>query len=310
MIEAQELRAGYRSGFRRVWREVLCGVSFRVPEGSVTGYLGVNGAGKTTTIKVLVGVNPPAGGSVTIGGKPVGTAEARAQLGYFPEAPFFYDGLDALELLDFFGRLSGLPRGERRKRAEARLEEVGLRGVEGRAIRGYSKGMRQRLGLAQALLHDPKLLVLDEPLDGLDPMGRLQLRQIIAAQRERGRTVFFSSHVLSDVEAVADHLIILDAGAIAFEGAPEELTRDATGGVEVRCGLPEGAAREGVLAGAEQRGTSWQVRCASLEAAQEVVDAVRAAGGSVEQVAQERPSLEEYFMQRFGAVSAAKEGGA
>jgi len=303
VIRVQDLRAGYPTGFSRTWREVLTGVSFEVPRGSITGYLGVNGAGKTTTIKVLVGINRPSGGSVTIGDHPVGSDAAQRLIGYFPEAPFFYDGLNGLELLEFFARLSGVPQAERRKKAEAVLEEVGLGGSAEVPVKGYSKGMRQRLGLAQALVHDPELLVLDEPLDGLDPMGRLHLRGLIARQRERGRTVFFSSHVLSDVEAVSDQLVVLDGGQVAYEGSVEGLGgSDAS--VDVQFAAPAEARDElAKVAGVElgSRGDLCEALCPNAEVADRLVAAVIDKGGRIASLVPRRANLEEVFLERFGA---------
>jgi len=296
------LRAGYPTGFKRTWREVLSGVSFEVPRGSITGYLGVNGAGKTTTIKVLVGINRPSGGSVTIGEHPVGSDAAQRLVGYFPEAPFFYDGLNGVELLEFFARLSGVPRDERRRKAEAVLEEVGLGSSGEVPVKGYSKGMRQRLGLAQALVHDPELLVL-EPLDGLDPMGRLHLRGLIARQRERGRTVFFSSHVLSDVEAVSDQLVVLDGGQVAYQGSVEGLGGD-DASVDVVFAAPvEAHAELAAAAGVElsSRDELHEVLCPDAAAADRLVAAVIGAGGRITSLVPRRANLEEVFLERFGA---------
>jgi ABC-2 type transport system ATP-binding protein len=302
VIQVKDLRAGYRAGFRRAWREVLQGVSFSVPRGSITGYLGVNGAGKTTTIKVLVGINPPAGGAVTIGGHPAGSHPAQQLLGYFPEAPFFYDGLTARELLAFYASLSG----KRSERPEALLEMVGLEHAIDMPVRGYSKGMRQRLGLAQALVHSPELLVLDEPLDGLDPMGRLHLRNLIAEQGERGRTVFFSSHVLNDVEAVCDRLVLLDGGSIAYDGPTRDLTADAAARVSIHFELEALAEVEAAAGAAPQaRGDgTHELMCPDQATADRVVAAVVHGGGRLLSMRSQRPSLEEYFLERFGRSAA------
>lgn len=307
MIQVKELRAGYRTGFRRAWREVLQGVTFHVPRGAIAGYLGVNGAGKTTTIKVLVGVNAATGGEAALGGQPVGTVAAKRLLGYAPEAPFFYDGLTARELLTFYGRLSDVPRAALRTRADALLEEVQLGHAADQPVRSFSKGMRQRLGLAQALVHDPELLVLDEPLDGLDSMGRLHLRELIAAQRRRGRTVFFSSHVLSDVEAVCDHLVVLDGAKIAYEGPTAGFMAQAELVIDLRLGGavgPEAAAALEAACGAAPVTTDevTQLRCEGQERADATVDAARRAGLRVLAVTPQRASLEERFLERFGGA--------
>ena len=305
MIQVEGLKAGYPTGFTRRWREVLRGVTFKVPPGSVTGYLGLNGAGKTTTIKILVGINAPAAGTVLVAGLPAASAAAKASLGYFPEAPFFYEGLTALELLEFFGRLSGTPRAERLARSRVLLEEVGLGSAQDLCIREYSKGMRQRLGLAQALVHDPQLLILDEPLDGLDPMGRLQLRDLILRQRQEGKTVFFSSHVLGDVEAICDHLVILDGGRIAYEGTSQGLAPEEPQ-VHLRFSLPtesEAQANLAALACAPLqpgREGTWEVLCPGQAEADRTLQALLEAEGKLLSLIPRRPTLEETFRTRFG----------
>jgi len=306
MIRVESLRAGYRAGFRRAWREVLKGVSFHVPKGSITGYLGVNGAGKTTTIKVLVGINSAAEGKVEIGGYPAGSVRAQLTLGYFPEAPFFYDSLNGLEVLDFYGRLSGLDRATRKQRSGELLEEVGL--SDGTLpVRGYSKGMRQRLGLAQALIHHPEVLLLDEPLDGLDPMGRLHLRELIARQRDAGRTVFFSSHVLSDVEAVSDHLVVLDGGKIAYDGATEEIA--SSSGMESLVHLRFELKGElgSVLQAHDPKalgGDRYQTTLPDQASADLALKAIVEAEGRVLELHTRQPTLEETFLARFGQEGA------
>jgi ABC-2 type transport system ATP-binding protein len=308
VIRVEELRAGYPTGFRRTWREILSGVSFEVPKGSITGYLGINGAGKTTTIKVLVGINSPSGGKATIDGKRTGTPAAQRLLGYFPEAPFFYDSLNGRELLDFYGKLAGMERSERQRRADLLLDEVGLGEAKEIPVKGYSKGMRQRLGLAQALIADPQVLILDEPLDGLDPMGRLHLRSLIERQREAGRTVFFSSHVLSDVETVSDHLVVLDGGKVAYSGSTEGIS----GGeeridVQLEAPLSE---RETLAAAAgtslEQKSAPegercrYEALCPDDAHAEALVKALLEGGGRLLGFTRRRKNLEEEFLARFG----------
>ncbi|MBL4849912.1 MAG: ABC transporter ATP-binding protein [Planctomycetes bacterium] len=312
MIRVEGLRAGYPTGFRRVWREILAGVSFDVPKGSITGYLGINGAGKTTTIKVLVGINPPSGGTATIGGHPTGSSEAQRLLGYFPEAPFFYDSLSGRELLHFYARLAGMERADRRSKADHLLDEVGLGEAKDIPVKGYSKGMRQRLGLAQALIADPQVLILDEPLDGLDPMGRLHLRNLIERQRDAGRTVFFSSHVLSDVETVSDHLVILDGGVVAYSG-----TTDGVSGNEERVDVVVEAPIEllGVLkeacgvelsqkAAPSDSRCRYEALCPEPASAERLVRATLEGEGTLVAYTQRRASLEEAFLERFGTKPA------
>lgn len=306
MIEVEGLWAGYRSGFRRTWRDVLRGVSFQVPRGAVAGYLGVNGAGKTTTLKTLVGINRVQRGAVRIGGDPAGSRAAQARIGFLPESPNFYDSLSGRELLEHLGGLSGLSRAELSGRIGPLLERVGLPAEAAeRPLRGYSKGMRQRLGLAQALVHEPELVLLDEPLDGLDPMGRLQLRELIAEQGRAGRTVFFSTHVLADVEAICDHLVVLDGGNVAYQGPPGQLVAEADARVDVELGGLSGAETLAALAEAagapaEPRGEGrLALRCPNQQAADRLVDVARARGGRVLLLAPHRPGLEELFLTRF-----------
>jgi ABC-2 type transport system ATP-binding protein len=312
LIRVEGLWAGYRTGFRRAWRDVLRGVGFHVPRGAVAGYLGVNGAGKTTTIKVLVGINPPARGTVEIDGAPAGSSAARARVGFLPESPTFYDSLSGRELLLHLGRLSGKGRAALAARIDPLLDQVGLaRAAADQPLRSYSKGMRQRLGLAQALVHEPDLLVLDEPLDGLDAMGRLQLRELIAAQGRAGKTVLFSTHVLADVEAICDHLVVLDAGVIAYQGPPTGLVAGTGLSVELELGGLEGedalaAVAEAAGAALERRGGGRvALRCPGLEQANRAADAARARGGQVLLLSPHRPGLEELFLARFRAAAGA-----
>jgi ABC-2 type transport system ATP-binding protein len=304
VIELESVTASYRSGFTRRRRVILDAIGFRVPKGVIAGYLGVNGAGKTTTIKLLVGINEPDAGRVRVGGLEAGTTESKRLLGYLPENPYFYEYLTPLEALDFYGRLSGTDGGSRAKRSLAVLEEVGLRDAAERPVREFSKGMRQRLGLAQALLHEPELLVLDEPLTGLDPMGRLALRDAIARQRQAGRTVFFSSHILSDVEAVCDHIVILDAGKIAYEGSVEGLLKTDTGAHRVAFDgiAPEKLDAIAAASGAkvERRGARHEVECPSRDQAERALAAVREAGGRLILYQPVGVTLEDYFIRTYG----------
>ena len=198
-------------------------VSLSVPRGKVYGFLGPNGAGKTTTIKMCMDLIRPTAGTVRIFGKDPRDPTVRARLGYLPEQPYFYDYLKPQEILDFFGRLFGLSRAERKKRTDTLLERVGLSEARNRSLRKFSKGMLQRLGIAQALINEPELLVLDEPFSGLDPMGRKEMRDIIIEQRNKGTTLFFSSHILSDIEHLCDRVAIVSKGRVVKEGVLDEL---------------------------------------------------------------------------------------
>jgi ABC-2 type transport system ATP-binding protein len=311
MITLERVSASYRMGFTRRKRLVLDEISFKVPEGSIAGYLGVNGSGKTTTIKIMVGINSPDAGTLTVAGHAAGTDGSRSRLGYLPENPYFYEYLTPVEALDFYGRLSGLDRDTRRKRTEEVLREVDLLHAKDRAVKEFSKGMRQRLGLAQAILHAPPLLVLDEPLTGLDPMGRLALRDIILSQRKRGATIFFSSHILSDVETICDHIVILDTSKIAYQGSVENLLKAAEGEFRLAFdGLPEEKlAAVGEAAGAlvERRGARHEVQAKDRASAERALDAVRSLGGKIVLFQPVGVTLEDYFIKTYGKGPQTKE---
>jgi ABC-2 type transport system ATP-binding protein len=223
VLRAEKLAKTYRLGFFRKRVEAIRDVSLEVAPGQIFGLLGPNGAGKTTTLKVLMGLVRASSGKAEVFGMPAGDVRARRRLGYLPETPYFYDYLTGREFLMLVGQLSDLSRKEAAKRADGLLERVGIAEAATRALRRYSKGMLQRIGLAQTLIHDPELVILDEPLTGLDPIGRKQLRELIAELRAEGKTVVFSSHVLSDVEQLADRVAIVVRGRTVSSGKLSEL---------------------------------------------------------------------------------------
>ena len=218
-IETTELTKDYAVGFwRKRPRRALDRLSLQVEAGEVFGFLGPNGAGKTTTLKLLMQLVFPTSGEARILGRPPGDLTAKSRLGYLPENPYFYDYLTAEELLTYFGGLLGLRPPERQRRVSALLDEVGLGSERRLQLRKFSKGMLQRVGIAQALLNEPDLVILDEPMSGLDPLGRRDVRKLILRLRERGCTVFFSSHVLSDAEALCSRVAILAKGRLVAGG--------------------------------------------------------------------------------------------
>ena len=223
-IRLQGLTKDYRTGF---WRprpvRALDGVSLDVAPGEVLGYLGPNGAGKTTTLKLLVQLIYPTAGRVEILGRPAGDVETRRRLGYLPELPYFYDNLTAEELLVYFGRLFGFSGADARRRAATVLDRVGLGAARRRQLRKYSKGMLQRVGIAQALVNEPEVVFLDEPMSGLDPVGRRDVRELILGLRREGRTVFFSSHILSDAELLCSRVAIMMDGVLVTTGQVADL---------------------------------------------------------------------------------------
>jgi ABC-2 type transport system ATP-binding protein len=218
-IETIELTKDYAVGFwRKRPRRVLDGLSLQVEAGEVFGFLGPNGAGKTTTLKLLLQLVFPTSGDARVLGRPPGDLAAKQRLGYLPENPYFYDYLTAEELMNYFGGLLGLRGAARAKRVSSLLDEVGIGADRRLQLRKFSKGMLQRVGIAQALLNEPELVIFDEPMSGLDPLGRRDVRQLILRLRDRGCTVFFSSHVLSDAETLCSRVAILAKGRLVASG--------------------------------------------------------------------------------------------
>jgi ABC-2 type transport system ATP-binding protein len=223
-IRTEGLTKDFSIGF---WRprpyRALDGLTLEVAKGETFGFLGPNGAGKTTTLKLLMQLIYPTSGIAEILGKPVGDVDVKRHIGYLPESPYFYDYLTAEELLDYFARLFGYGSVERRTRVSALLDQVGIAGERRLPLRKFSKGMIQRVGIAQALINDPDVVFLDEPMSGLDPLGRREVRNLILSLRDRGCTVFFSSHVLSDAEALCDRVAVLAGGKLAASGRISDL---------------------------------------------------------------------------------------
>ena len=240
-IRLEALTKDYPVGF---WRprpvRALDGVSLDVEFGEVLGFLGPNGAGKTTTLKLLMQLIYPSSGRAEILGRPAGDLEARRRLGYLPEVPYFYDNLTAEELLVYFGRLFGLSAADARSRSATLLDRVGLGAERRRQLRKYSKGMLQRVGIAQALVNDPEVVFLDEPMSGLDPVGRRDTGNLIRELRDEGRTVFFSSHILSDAEALCSRVAILVQGRLVANGRLADLAFEILGWELIVTGTDDG----------------------------------------------------------------------
>jgi len=281
------------------------GLDLEIQRGEVFGLLGPNGAGKTTTLKLLLGLLRPDGGEVRLfEGRP-SDPESRARVGYLPENPYFYDYLTAEEFLDFYGRLHGVKGAARRAMTRRAIKLVGLEGRERTALRKFSKGMIQRVGLAQAIQHDPELVILDEPMSGLDPVGRREVRDLILSLKEEGRTVFFSSHILQDAEMICDRVAILDRGKLRSIGRLRDLVSDKARWFEVaiRGELPELPGCEPISDSAEGR----LVRVADLESLGSLLAAVRQTDGEVLSVWPRRETLEDMFMREIGKEPGDKE---
>jgi ABC-2 type transport system ATP-binding protein len=301
-IQTFNLEKTYSVGFWRKKRRVaLRPLSLEVQEGQVFGYLGPNGAGKTTTLKLLMGLVFPSGGSAQILGMDVNDARVKAQIGFLPEHPYFYDYLTARELLDYYAQLSGVAAKERTRRVEIVLDRVGLPDVGGVQLRKFSKGMLQRVGIAQAIVHDPRVVFLDEPMSGLDPMGRREVRDLIEGLRQDGKTVFFSTHILSDAEALCDRVAILNKGELRGTGAIADLTSSVHGKVELiwdGAGVPAGLKAIGAECHLTAETGRTVVDEESVDAA---IDAIRAAHCRLVSVTPVRATLEDYFIQHLDA---------
>src|SRR5277367_2904700 len=219
ILKTEKLRVEFRSReFKQATKTALLGLDLEVNAGEVFGFLGPNGAGKTTTMNVLLGFVPPTSGAAFLFGIDVRQPIARQRIGYLPELTYYYKFLTAEELLRFYAKIFGLPRGEADKRIDQLLKLVELESARKRPIKTYSKGMQQRVGLAQALINNPDLLILDEPTSGLDPLGRMKVREIIQRLKDEGKTVFFSSHELGEVETVCDRVAIIHQGELKTVG--------------------------------------------------------------------------------------------
>jgi ABC-2 type transport system ATP-binding protein len=243
ILEVDDLHKTFRIGFFRKRIEAVRGVSFEVRRGEVFGFVGPNGAGKTTSIKMMLQLIFPDRGGVKIFGMPASDPAARRRLGYLPENPYIYSYLKPLEFLDLCGRLTGLDRATRDKRSRELTERLGLSHALDRPVGKFSKGMMQRLGVCQALLHDPELLILDEPLSGLDPIGRKDIRDILIEQRAQGKTILFTSHVLSDVELMCERVAIVQRGKLMAYGAIHDLLRPEVRRVEIELANVSGPLR-------------------------------------------------------------------
>ncbi len=303
-IEVSDLRKTYRSGFfgrRRV--DALCGVSLRVQKGEIFGLLGPNGAGKTTLIKVLLGIVRQTGGAAAMLSRPVGDRRCRRSVGYLPEAHRFPQHHTGNTALDYFGGLSGLSRREIRQKRPALLELVGLGKWGTMPVRKYSKGMQQRLGLAQAMLHDPDLLILDEPTDGVDPIGRKDMREILQQLQDQGKTVFINSHLLQEVELVCDRVAILDKGLVRRSGRIDELTQTSDNAVTLTLVGSEANVRKALatqpistITPGANRHLTVTLALADQQAIDQCVDSLRGGGISIVALSSSRRSLEDAFL--------------
>jgi ABC-2 type transport system ATP-binding protein len=306
-IRTRELTKDFPVGF---WRprpyRALDRLSIDVAPGDVFGFLGPNGAGKTTTLKLLMQLVFPTSGEAEILGRPVGDVGVRRRLGYLPENPYFYDHLTAEELLSYYAQLFGMGAAERRERVRTVLDRVGI-GTERRLqLRKFSKGMLQRVGIAQALLNDPELIILDEPMSGLDPLGRREVRALILELRDQGRTIFFSSHILSDAEALCSRVAILAKGRLAAAGRLADLQEFAVLGWElVVSGVPPHVLdriRPRVRSVTAITGDRYSIDLPADSRPEQLLAELTAAGATLVALNPIRETLEDLFVRRVAEM--------
>ena len=299
VLRITDLGKTFRKPFTRRRVEALRSLSLEVRRGEIFGFLGPNGAGKTTTIKMLTGLIAPTRGTMEILGQRPGPA-ARARVGFLPESPYVYPYLTPREFVTLCGRLSGLSGEDLRRRVVASIERVGMAYAIDRAVRALSKGMLQRVGLAAALVHDPELLILDEPMSGLDPVGRKEVRDLILSEKRAGRTVFFSSHILSDVELLCDRVCILRQGEVVVQGALRDLLAEGKRHAEVTLTGASEALRSDLAAIVRQMhqvGDSLVMEVEGDGPVRDVVQRALAAGARLERVTAKRETLEDLFVR-------------
>ncbi len=301
-IDIENLTKDYPYGFLQLKKKrSLEGLTMQVQAGEVFGFLGPNGAGKSTTIKLLMSLIFPTAGSARILGRPISDVGMHKDIGYLPEQPYFYDYLTAAEVLDYFARFHDFSASERRERVERMLKKVGLESAGRIQLRKYSKGMLQRVGLAQAILHDPKVVVLDEPMSGLDPVGRREVRDIILEMKEQGKTVLFSTHILSDAEMLCDRVGVIVGGKLQGIGAPSEIVGLKARGMEILFELAESPGlHDAFVEEATRTGNRYRLHVEE-DAVYAAIEQLRATHAKILSVTQVKPSLEEYFMHLVAA---------
>jgi ABC-2 type transport system ATP-binding protein len=301
ILRTEGLSKVFEVGVRMRRVHAVDDLTLAVEEGEIFGFVGPNGAGKTTTIKMLMGLIFPTRGRAWVFDAPIPSTASKSRIGYLPEHPAWYEFLTGVEALDFLARLAGVPPGERRRRCRELLGLVGLEDAAGRQIRKYSKGMQQRLGIAQALLADPAFVILDEPMSGLDPVGRKEVRDLILELKRRGKTVFFSTHILPDVESLCDRVGVIVGGRLRDVGHIGDLLSPRVRAVEVAA-LAPGGARQALAPGKllSSDGDALTVSFADEQGADAAVRALLAAGGRVLSLTPHRETLEDFFVRRLG----------
>jgi ABC-2 type transport system ATP-binding protein len=297
IVEFRGLTKIYTYGFWSKKQKALDQLTLSVPENSIYGFLGANGAGKTTGIKVLMGLQFATAGEVRIFGLSPEDPEAKARIGYLPERPYFHESMTAHQFLDFHRALfGGHLKGRKVPGNEELLDLVGLSQVSGKALKDFSKGMLQRAGIAQALVNDPDLVVLDEPMSGLDPVGRREIRDLIVKLGQSGKTIFFSSHILSDIESICHRIAFLEKGVLKFEGALSETKGTASGRKEIVFSGPPSMADSPALAGAVRTGEGWILKAEDAAAARQAIEELWRKGGTLISLSSGQNTLEDFLV--------------
>lgn len=301
IIEIKNLSKDYEIGF---WKKkkirALDNLTLNVERGQIFGFLGGNGAGKTTTIKILMSLIFPTAGNAKILGSPISDVKMHSRIGYCPENPYFYDYLTARELMSYLGELFGQSKAQSKSKTEELLTKVGLDEKDwNRQLRKFSKGMLQRVGLAQSLINEPEIVFLDEPMSGLDPIGRREIRELIATLREQGTTVFMSTHILSDIEALCDRVAIMRKGKLSATGTLDELLANESQQFEINV---KGISSELIAANLPKFNFNIKPQGANIiveneNEIEEVLSTVRKSGGKLVSIQQVKQSLEELFVQ-------------
>lgn len=296
VIEVKDLIVDYGKGRKKV--RAVHGISFEVHAGETVGFIGANGAGKSTTMKTMMGFLFPTSGEVRLFGADCGTAESRRRIGYLPEVSLYYPFMKARELLELYGGLGGLSGAQLRERIPTYLKKVGLGGKDDILLKNFSKGMQQRLGIAQAIITEPELLIFDELSSGLDPVGRHDLRDVLLELKEQGRTIFFSSHELSEVETLCDRVIMIHKGRIVTSASVKDLMKplnvfEIVFSLSDGNTIPESVASHGL----EQDGNHHIVRIDGVEAYARAMSELGTAGADIHKTSSKSRSLEEYFIE-------------
>lgn len=297
VLTIKDLHKSFNIGFIPKKREILKGISLSVEQGEIFGYLGPNGAGKTTTIKCILGLILPQKGKIEIFGNPHLALKAKEKIGFLPENPYFYDHLTASEFLDFYSQLYVMDKNKKEKKIKNLLQLVGLEQSAGLQLRKFSRGMMQRIGLAQALLNDPSLVFLDEPLGGLDPVGRKEIRDIIARLKEEGKTVFLCSHILQDIEMICDRVAIIVNGKIINQGALQDLISEKTHFTEVVFSGVDPREFESLAERLSDQSGRTLLKVFEEENVQKVLELIQSKKGKIHSLIPRTETLEDLFVE-------------